>query len=709
MITINADVASRYVQALRTQARTGEAPPTDALPCPYRSNNGRIFQSSHQLFNHVKVEHVSILQVMDPESARTQVGEATVRLKGVVDQSSEATAGGGSTPDITGLSLLESKGRQSPSGKKGPSDSDLYARRGKAPGHPDIYNADSPAIYAEQLRSRPKDHQRFDLQQGAKGTQSPHRSAPEVSSEWSVEANRSQFSIIPETLFANRPSTQRGQAAQTSTGTQRQPGHVEIQRHDTHYPGLTLQPDSRPISQEQLASEVKSIYAQALIALHRRLLHEHHDFFLASQLPSASPSKEAPNRNKIDSLHRRQRYVPISTNGNHIEAFPDTGSQLDIISHAFSTQLDLKLNKAQTLTIRTPTGRKIRTLGTVELDIIFPGEKPKHRRKFHVLEKSVHKMILGKSFLETTQTLTKFAHRIKSRLVDLASRISRLHLLGSVTERVIGSINGMPATAVDDTGSDVMVISWKEAERLGLHITMDHSHRTILEFVDGEEVYTDGVALDVDWRFGYNTTGEAIKVDLQVVRDLTCNLILSSEILFQANTYNNSDFFIAGEREMPIHNEYASLCVITDRSGRKQTLDFLVKWLRSQPAETDVEDSELIVKAERVLDEEVARQLYEEERINGLPEDERDVAWAEEYELRRKWEQSHTTLNAVPPALRTSGQPYTPSSASSGDPSSPTSTGNGAYTPSPTSTKQACWKRYFPKTRKKINHEGACS
>jgi hypothetical protein len=83
-----------------------------------------------------------------------------------------------------------------------------------------------------------------------------------------------------------------------------------------------LQPDSRPISQEQLASEVKSIYAgltmvetkcihvdraqavaaqdsdtklasdhwQALIALHRTLLHEHHDFFLASQHPSASPA-----------------------------------------------------------------------------------------------------------------------------------------------------------------------------------------------------------------------------------------------------------------------------------------------------------------------------------------------------------------------------------------------------------------------------------
>ncbi|KAF1811195.1 hypothetical protein P152DRAFT_375840, partial [Eremomyces bilateralis CBS 781.70] len=89
---------------------------------------------------------------------------------------------------------------------------------------------------------------------------------------------------------------------------------------------LLRQPPSRPISPEQLAAEVKNIYSglimvetkcihvvraqahewetaggrdppeleddhwQALIALHRTLLHEHHDFFLASQHPSASPA-----------------------------------------------------------------------------------------------------------------------------------------------------------------------------------------------------------------------------------------------------------------------------------------------------------------------------------------------------------------------------------------------------------------------------------
>lgn len=85
---------------------------------------------------------------------------------------------------------------------------------------------------------------------------------------------------------------------------------------------LVMQPESSPISQDQLAAEVKGIYAglvmveskcinidaaqaidlttdlapekwQALIALHRTLLYEHHDFLMATQHPSATATLRA--------------------------------------------------------------------------------------------------------------------------------------------------------------------------------------------------------------------------------------------------------------------------------------------------------------------------------------------------------------------------------------------------------------------------------
>ncbi|KAL8383064.1 hypothetical protein RB595_006699 [Gaeumannomyces hyphopodioides] len=90
---------------------------------------------------------------------------------------------------------------------------------------------------------------------------------------------------------------------------------------------LQKQPETRPISQDQLIAEVKGIYSglvmvesrcidvdvaqtslggspdpprltdsqwEALISLHRALLHEHHDFLLASQHPSAGPAPRRP-------------------------------------------------------------------------------------------------------------------------------------------------------------------------------------------------------------------------------------------------------------------------------------------------------------------------------------------------------------------------------------------------------------------------------
>ncbi|TKA63741.1 hypothetical protein B0A55_12263 [Friedmanniomyces simplex] len=88
------------------------------------------------------------------------------------------------------------------------------------------------------------------------------------------------------------------------------------------WPGLVLQPDSSPVSESQLSTEIKAIYAalviaeakcsnldtaqannssveldksqwQALIGLHRTLLYEHHDFLMATQHPAATPELKA--------------------------------------------------------------------------------------------------------------------------------------------------------------------------------------------------------------------------------------------------------------------------------------------------------------------------------------------------------------------------------------------------------------------------------
>ncbi|KAH7076133.1 hypothetical protein FB567DRAFT_608774 [Paraphoma chrysanthemicola] len=322
MDTGNVDIQSKFVNALRTQKT--EIPLSGALPCPF-GHHGRMFQSVEQLYDHAKTEHASHIANLKPSQAKEKLKLAALELR-KTDQSTNATVGGGSAPDITSLSLESDKGRESsPPSKKRPAESEGHGRRGKAPSHVKVVDSDydrssiAHAVIPE--RTRRPDARLFDPKQTTPtGTASPQRSA---TSDWSREATKSGQFQASQPQSPSRPLPHR--SAPKAQYPHRQPGLIELQRYDPRYPGLLLQPDSRPISQEQLASEVKSIYAgltmvetkcihvdraqaaaaqdnsdpnhklasdhwQALIALHRTLLHEHHDFFLASQHPSASPA-----------------------------------------------------------------------------------------------------------------------------------------------------------------------------------------------------------------------------------------------------------------------------------------------------------------------------------------------------------------------------------------------------------------------------------
>ncbi|KAF4971241.1 hypothetical protein FSARC_1863 [Fusarium sarcochroum] len=138
-------------------------------------------------------------------------------------------------------------------------------------------------------------------------------------SEDGVQAKTSQGQgqrAVPHGSPRQGPSAKTSRPAQPTTQPPR-----PAPNDDDSTSEMMRQPETRPISQDQLVAEVKGIYAglvmvetkcievdnaqssntdansklnneqwQALIALHRTLLHEHHDFFLASQHPSASPA-----------------------------------------------------------------------------------------------------------------------------------------------------------------------------------------------------------------------------------------------------------------------------------------------------------------------------------------------------------------------------------------------------------------------------------
>jgi hypothetical protein len=369
----------------------------------------------------------------------------------------------------------------------------------------------------------------------------------------------------------------------------------------------------------------------------------------------------------IEQRHRRQRYIPLSMRDQEIHAFPDNGSELDIVSRRFAKKHQLSVDRGDIRTVMLPNGRTISTKGTATLLFRFQGEKKSFRRIFHVLKNSIHDVVLGRSFLETTETLTTFIHRIKTKAASWFSKLQRVHLLGSIAPRVAGSINGAFVDAVDDIGSDVNVISLKEARRLGLSIQTDEAYRTLLGFADGSQAFTYGTVVGIDWRFGTDASSESIKMDFHVLPDLNCDVILSNDFLFDNEAYSSHILLHPVEPtvERPF-DEPASFGMIMDLSHEKSALEGLVTWFRSQPTNADPESVDPETKAQRELNREVARQLYHQERIEGLPQAEQQGQWRVEMVRRKKWADDFT----LAPATVSASQGSSSIGSASSEPSS---------------------------------------
>ena len=344
----------------------------------------------------------------------------------------------------------------------------------------------------------------------------------------------------------------------------------------------------------------------------------------------------------------RQRYIPLSMRNQEIYAFPDNGSELDIVSLRFAKKHQLAVNRADIRTVVLPNGREISTMGTATLRFRFKGEKESFRRTFHVLGSSIYDVVLGRSFLDATETLSTFMHRIKTKAASWCSKLPRVHLLGSIAPRVTGSINGAFVNAIDDIGSDVNLISLKEARRLGLNIRTGEAYMTPIGFADGSQASTYGKVVGVHWRFGMDASSEPIETDFHVLQVLTCDLILSNDFLFDNKAYTSHIPLCPFETTFhKSFDEPAGLGMIMDLSNENSLLEGLVARFRAQPTNADPESVDPEAKARRELNQEVARQLYHQERIESLPQAEQQSEWQAEKARRRKWADDFT-LASVP-------------------------------------------------------------
>lgn len=324
-----------------------------------------------------------------------------------------------------------------------------------------------------------------------------------------------------------------------------------------------------------------------------------------------------------------------------VTALPDTGAEQCSISLELAKLVGKEINKNEKPIFKLPSGKSVKSLGTMEIPWQFSKETKVYNIACAVLETCTPGMILGGKFLSDTQTLTQNAHRIISKMIRIPSR-RHVHLLGSQRQRVWGKLNGEMSTALPDLGSDVMLVSPKYVQRMDLHVDKEMDHQIELEFVDGSRSFTDGIVYDVEWEFG--NSGTKFTTNLYVLRGLEdVDIVLSNDFLDRCKAFTTyQPFFYNSDNDSGLNIHELGIVRLLSRKYVSSTEDLETEELRRRD-----ENRELICKLpedqrETAWEKEERRKAQEQQRINQI------VAQQESATSSTDWNTTQSTIDAQP-------------------------------------------------------------
>lgn len=421
-----------------------------------------------------------------------------------------------------------------------------------------------------------------------------------------------------------------------------------------------------------------------------------------ANIPDADTQGKVKQR-YIPSLHGlRHREVPGTVNDVPVKAVPDYGSSIDAISDGFARKHGMEVKAADKILIKLPGGGIAESVGVVIGHFKFQSESQTYTRYFRVLKKCAFDMVLGREFLKQTKTLTDFCHRIVKRFRPCVQKGGRFFLLDeSPKDRIRCAVNGSDASAFPDTGSDLMLVSGNFARRNNLKVHRGKKYRQEVQLADGSFIRTDGMTLDAELEFDtppmssprefdlgqyleYDRgltdllkEGRGVKAandksvficDLHVVDDLPCDIILSSDFIFDHQVFSRFKHLFFTEPPPPDHPDpHPSRC-IPDPGGDKPSLgDYLLyirstkkarQWFRwgwrrpptpPPPLPSDPNDNNAVPLQQRPTWEELweaeeARRNRMQLRIASLSEPLRAEEQRVEAQRREDWDRNHPRL-----------------------------------------------------------------
>jgi len=251
-------------------------------------------------------------------------------------------------------------------------------------------------------------------------------------------------------------------------------------------------------------------------------------------------------RNSFAENLKPRRMLPMKfSNGIH-NAIADSGSVENIIEESFMRGLGASIEvysstRAEFVNAR---GGRMQSIGTCQIPCSFPTESGTYSTVFHVFKKLVTPLIIGRKFLDDTETLSRFPDRLK-RLLNRSTQFLRV-LQMELPQRMINcSVDGQNALATADSGSEADLVSLDYALKMGYEISRPEHDQSQLQFADGEVVSVYGT-IDVDLALSSFDEGKSSNwTTLHVLPGLTSNILLGDETLERLEAFTkHQDAFV---------------------------------------------------------------------------------------------------------------------------------------------------------------------
>lgn len=274
--------------------------------------------------------------------------------------------------------------------------------------------------------------------------------------------------------------------------------------------------------------------------------------------------------------------APGTINGIPVDAMLDWGSSVEAVSEDFATRHRLEIESTPKRRISLLGGHSVEVVGHVLGDFKFQNDEETYPLKFHVLRNIGIDVLLGRDFLDRTETFTKHLHRVVERVRPCVRKGKRLFLINEGPNEMIRcAINGQEAGALPDTGSDLMLVSGAFVCRHKLQVHREKKYRRRVEIIVGSTIWTDGMVLNARLEFDVPPIDASRELDydqyllheaglsslihhempsrpkvvficdFHVIDDLPCDIILSHEFIMRNQVFTRFNHLFYLDAEVP--------------------------------------------------------------------------------------------------------------------------------------------------------------